>query len=785
MQQKLLNMMQSPDSTEAKCESHLSFKPFLDHVRLRLQDETSIKSGFFRHVLKEFAAYPELEGNVPPDELDRYKSLFDLLYVGLSTLVDDEKKVYWAMSVPMSPVVFYGSDLFYNLLAEANLQALDCSAPLETLEKSERQKLEWFYSFILEKLYGIRFRRKADMVKSISESSTGLTRHFRVNIDTRFIDAHPKGELPVIDTEAIRSYSFEEDAIDVLYRLLPPHLFVLSGFSIITITDVTAEYALQTIREHSADSAEEAFPLVIKALKELAGRNEVEFNILPLLRVNGKLVEDEESLGQSILFACGRQMGFSGAACISMIEKFVSDPKIIYFGDLESEASLQKDAGRFLYKSGIKAYALFPVYANNNLLGALEVYSREKGLLNEGLFALIEPAINLLSQLMQHAVTEFDEQIESVIKEKFTTLQPSVQWKFNEVAWQYLRKKKRQEGRVEPEEILFPQVYPLYGAVDIRNSTVERNKALQEDMKVQFDELLQALNRLKDASGFGLLDEKIFQAQQWQHRIQSGHSFNQEIRLNDFLENEITPFLLQFTDSHPAYKAIARNYFEAIDEHAGVAFVHRRELEASMTTVISAVNNYFDLLKDEIQRAYPSYFEKFRTDGVEYDIYIGQSITPEKPYSDIYLKNLRLLQLSSMAAIARYSNALLPQLSTPVETTQLIFIHSHPIDIRFRRDEKRFDVEGAYNIRYHIIKKRIDKVRIRDSRERLTQPNKIALVYFNQKEADEYIGYIRYLQGEGMLLNDLEYLELEELQGVSGLKALRVGVNLEPGAEKQ
>ena len=182
------------------------------------------------------------------------------------------------------------------------------------------------------------------------------------------------------------------------------------------------------------------------------------------------------------------------------------------------------------------------------------------------------------------------------------------------------------------------------------------------------------------------------------------------------------------------------------------------------------------MMKGEIQQAYPSYFEKFRTDGVEYDIYIGQSIAPDKPFNDIYLKNLRLLQLTSMAAIAKYSNALLPQLSKPVETTQLIFIHSQAIDIKFRKDEKRFDVEGAYNIRYHIVKKRIDKVSIKNKKERLTQPGKIALVYFSQKEADEYISYIRYLQEQNILTNDLEELDLEELQGVSGLKALRVGV---------
>jgi len=251
------------------------------------------------------------------------------------------------------------------------------------------------------------------------------------------------------------------------------------------------------------------------------------------------------------------------------------------------------------------------------------------------------------------------------------------------------------------------------------------------------------------------------------------------MEVNDWLENELRPFLTHFKEGNEEYEAIMEEYFEAINEETGVAHDNRRRLEVSMNKVITSVNRYLDNMKGDIQQAYPSYFEKFRTDGVEYDIYIGQSIAPEKPYNDIYLKNLRLLQMTSMAAIARNSHALLAELDQPVQTTQLIFIHSNSININFRKDEKRFDVEGAYNIRYHIVKKRIDKVNIRGTKERLTQPNKIALVYFNQKEADEYISYIKYLQGEKVLRDDLEYLDLEELQGVSGLRALRVGVNVE------
>ena len=78
-------------------------------------------------------------------------------------------------------------------------------------------------------------------------------------------------------------------------------------------------------------------------------------------------------------------------------------------------------------------------------------------------------------------------------------------------------------------------------------------------------------------------------------------------------------------------------------------------------------------------------------------------------------------------------------------------------------------------IRYEIIKKRIDKAHVKDTNERLTIPGKIAIVYAQDKDSREYIKYIKYLQSKNML-GKLEHLELEDLQGVSGLKALRVEI---------
>jgi len=129
-----------------------------------------------------------------------------------------------------------------------------------------------------------------------------------------------------------------------------------------------------------------------------------------------------------------------------------------------------------------------------------------------------------------------------------------------------------------------------------------------------------------------------------------------------------------------------------------------------------------------------------------------------------------------MIEISQIMKLLLPKMERPLQITPLIFVHSGQIDICFRNDERRFDVEGYYNIRYQVIKKRIDKVLLKNSDERLTQPDKIALVYFNDKEIEDYIKYIKKFQQQHVLKDDLEFVDLEELQGVVGLKALRVSI---------
>ena len=173
---------------------------------------------------------------------------------------------------------------------------------------------------------------------------------------------------------------------------------------------------------------------------------------------------------------------------------------------------------------------------------------------------------------------------------------------------------------------------------------------------------------------------------------------------------------------------------------------------------------------------FPHFFEKFRTDGVDHSIYVGAELHEDGLFDELYLRNLRIWQLMTTCRIEWELASVKTDMPVPLEATHLILVQHQPLSIRFRIDEKRFDVDGAYDIRYEIVKKRIDKARIRGTSERVTQPGQLAIVYSTASEAAEYRRYVEFLQSKGYFGPGMEELELEDLPGISGLKALRVTI---------
>lgn len=185
--------------------------------------------------------------------------------------------------------------------------------------------------------------------------------------------------------------------------------------------------------------------------------------------------------------------------------------------------------------------------------------------------------------------------------------------------------------------------------------------------------------------------------------------------------------------------------------------------------------DYTDEMQKNAQQILPHFFERFKSDGVEHNIYVGSSVS-NGHFRDQSLEDLRFWQLRLLALLQQHHDEIAKELPIIFEVTSLILVYHSPISISFRIDEKRFDVDGAYNARFEIIKKRIDKALRKDTGLGITETGKIVIVYSSDAEGNAYRRYIKSLQQEGLLGNTILSFDVEDLQGVSGLKALQIEV---------
>jgi hypothetical protein len=211
--------------------------------------------------------------------------------------------------------------------------------------------------------------------------------------------------------------------------------------------------------------------------------------------------------------------------------------------------------------------------------------------------------------------------------------------------------------------------------------------------------------KAQDHVSFPLLKEINYRIEKYMYSVSNILFSGDEIIIDNFLKNEVVNLFNHLKQVVPQIKTDIENYFSSLDKRSDMLHNRRRDFEESITQINNEIARFFDEEQLAAQQIFPHYFERFVTDGVDFNIYVGQSISPDKPFDSFYLKNLKIWQLTTLAKAAQLTNRLENKLPLPLHTTQLILAHSNPISISFRTAERKFDVDGAYNIRYELLKR--------------------------------------------------------------------------------
>ncbi|MCB0277974.1 MAG: GAF domain-containing protein, partial [Calditrichaeota bacterium] len=753
----------------------LSIQPLINFI---LNDkENGIPSEFVEQIKRDIEARPILKSDsISESELRKHGELVEkMLSVALAPAF--KNKNLFAAVAPFNYEGFYISNAFKTFMGKkTNFKEFI------QFENTEAVKAKFMaaYIIVLRQFYNIDLHFERPSVISFHDPETQTTKYFRLRAFPTFMTIKAVKTLPKLSQKQINQLIDNADDLKIWQKLLPPDLFEASGFMILDAVDITDLEIMSLLKHDLIESIN-----IKKSLMDNEIRDKVQTHIRNLLKkpelqmgiifLSGSKLNEGcgHAVGSSILFNENFDLSDIDMSN-SAYQRIIDENKPFIFSDLDDE-SFNCPVLQRINAAGIKNLYLAPINYDGKLIGMLEIGSPNARDINAINALKLENVFMLFSNALKRGYDEFHAEMQKLIKEKCTAIHPSVEWRFQEAAFEYLKKKKSDPG-IEMEEIVFDNVYPLYAVSDIRNSSTTRNSAIQSDLIEQLELAKDIMEQAYQVKELPYLDEIRYRLDNSILHISKELNTGDELSTLEFLKNEVEPTFKYLKDINSAIKLRINNYLKVIDNKHGILYKQRKNFEQSVNAINDTISTYLEHQEEKSQKMFPHYFERYKTDGVEHSMYIGATLVQNRPFDKLYLKNLRLWQLMTQCVIVKKCHDLKSQLQMPLDTAHLILVQDMPLSIRFRMDEKHFDVDGAYNIRYEMLKKRIDKARIRNSDERLTQPDHIAVVYTQFKEAEEYRKYLDYLKSIDYIEDNIEDLELEYLQGIHGLRALRVKV---------
>lgn len=738
----------------------------IGYWELQQFEDNKILAETARRLVSKIDEHPFLREDIfDISQLDEVRDIVDLIMSAVVPPAVSSDQIIGIFR-PFTLDYFFATGPFKDLVEKAG--SLPNMVKDLSPEELERKKTVAAYQSILHQLYGVELPDERQMVLTLEEPE-GTNKYFHVFFDPRFCQVRAVGEIPELSREELSLLVQDRNNLELWLEKLPPENFEFTGFAIYMMREATHMETVNNIKEllQTNDTpGEEFLKLLRNQFRDMVGVPDLKIGISSYHTFKNSYHQCEEG-GSMSLLVDGKKNFLKAFHDIS--EDLRKGDEAIIISDTASSKYFAKSKPDYL------SLILIPLYSEGDFIGHLELGSTHQklGALD---YAKVSEVIPLFATALAKRMEELENAIQSTIKEHYTSIHPSVEWKFTEAAYKILEQEN--EGNTEVhEEIVFKDVVPLYGSSDIRNSSVIRNAAIVSDLTDQLGMAKETLQYAEARINFPIIGETLYRINKQLRKLKKGLLSGDENLIVNFLHREVEPTLKDLESDVPGFSEESRaKYWNKLDPELGIYYHKRKAFEESLTQINEAISTLLEGEEDRAQNIFPHYFEKYKTDGVEYNIYVGDAISRNKKFSNLYLRNLRLWQLLVTVEIARKTTEMKDELAQPLEAGHLILVHSQPLSIKFRMDEKQFDVDGAYNIRYEILKKRIDKVHIKDSQERLTQPNTISIIYNQEEEAREYLAYLEYLRHQGYIAQHFEQFELEELQGVSGLKAFRVKV---------
>lgn len=765
-------------------QSLISFHKLLEYYDELANSKDSFLKAKARRVLDAAAPHPELRDGFSDVSLVRkHEKVIKIILDDTFSEVLSRNEIKTA-SLPYDNFIFNSSKRFQKILEDAGPN-------FEPKIRNQEGNFNYMMAatVVLNFYYGFKLDFSRPYFYDIPDA-IGVMHHYRILYNADFLDLIPTDKAKELTQDDVNELLDNWDNIDLWMEKIPPNSFISRGFVISNMFDVTTEHSISEIKsgliandkrgsENFMFNLQETFKSFFRLSEVRVGfvaynSKEDRFEKVHGQNMESVILQDQESA------SCG------DALCEGSYKVLLKENDYFAISDVEKYYKISEGRAPYkgLYEQGIKSAIFAPIAANGELLGVLEIASTKVNELNSVNATKLEDVMPYIVSAVLRSKIEEENLIDAIIQNECTSVHSSVYWRFQEEAKRFIIDDLN-GNQPSFREIAFKDVYPLYGQIDIKGSSQARNSAIQYDLMIQLSDIKNILEHAWKKNKLPIYEELVFQVNNQIDEVKEVLYTHTEQAIFDFVKEEVTPVFKHLMTVDKKLKLMVDNYNATINETTESYYDHRKNYDESVMLINKTLAAVIDKKQVKAQKMFPHFFERFKTDGVEHNMYIGDSIVGDRPFNPLYLNNLRLWQLQVMCEMENTYYNLKPELPVQLDVASLVLVYNTSLSIRFRMDEKQFDVDGTYNARYEIIKKRIDKSFIKGTKERLTDKGKLAIVYSQKKDELEYLRYIKFLKAKGYFTNNIEIVELEGLQGVSGLKAIRAEILYKKGKETE
>lgn len=753
----------------------ISFNKLLEHYEALAESEDEFVAKKAKRILKYQEDLPILrDGFSDIDLLETYKKEIRFILQDSFSEVLTLNEIKTA-SVPFHNIIFNSSSRFKNIIKTAGD---DFELTIKNMPEDKMYIIAC--TVILAFCYGHNLNFKRPLFYEIPDAN-GIMRYYKILYNADFTEITPTEKAVKISQEDVDLLLDNFDNIELWKAKFPTNSYLFKGFVISNIFDVTDDQSISNIKSSLISKDKR------KDQNSIEGFHDIFRSLLNLkdIKVGFSIYNQEDDTFErvygsgmnSYLLNQLENQNCEHALCKWSYTELLENNKYVSFSDIDRLYELSKGKApqiKILKKQGIKSAILAPIANERGLLGVLELVSEQPKVLNSINANKLVDVMPFIVSAVERSKEEEENLTEAIIQQECTAIHPSVHWKFKKEAKHFI--KEQYKGKqVAFNKIAFENVYPLYGQIDIKGSSEARNWATKEDLSLQLQAAKTVLEKAFELESLPIYEQYIFQIDRFLTTLKSNFQVDSEQQINGFFESDINVLFMHLLEAKKMEEEV-NAYFNSIDDKIHVLYKHRKAYDDTVSLVNKKMANLLDKKQLEAQEMYPHFFERFKTDGVEHNMYIGEAITKEESFNPIYLYNLRLWQLQVMCEMENAYYQKQSEFPIALDVASMILVFNQPLSISFRMDEKQFDVDGTYNARYEVVKKRVDKAYIKGTTKRITEKGKITIIYSQKQDEREYMRYVEFLQSKHYLDNDVEIVELEDLQAVTGLKAIRVSV---------